>query len=583
MLKTWAMMGITTQGSKKKIYVTDMDTIERSNLNRQFLFRPENVGALKSETAKNAVLQMCPGMNIIAQSLKVAPETENVYTAEFWEGLDGVYTALDNVDARLYVDSRCVLYGKSMVDSGTLGTKGNTQAIIAFKTESYGSTRDPPEEGIPVCTLKHFPHKIEHTIQWARDLFAGEFTLGPEEVNSYISKSDYSKSFGDQQHQYVTALETVYKYLVNNRPLSFDDCVLWARQRFSDEFRDSIAQLIHSFPEDAVTNEGTPFWSGTKRAPQPAEFDVNDPLHLDFIVAAANLRAYNYGITGHSNRDDIKKIINNKYQSLPFMPRQTSIPTTEAEAKAMASSNTMNDDVDVVTSQISSLLSSLPTPQSMAGFRLNPVEFEKDNDANYHIAYITAASNLRAKSYRIRPESAHVTKFIAGKIIPAIATTTALVTGLVCLEMIKLREKKPIEDHRNTFVNLAINTVAASEPSPCAISKIVTPKGEFEHSLWDMDRLKGDITMKQLFDYVKDKYGVNPSILNYGPVMLYMDIGMGIKPHFLERLNVPLSKTVENINKKPLDSSIKTLQFDVSCVDDDDNDVEIPPIEVQFR
>ena len=41
-------------------------------------------------------------------------------------------------------------------------------------TESYGSTRDPDEKGVPICTLKNFPNKIEHTIQWARDDFEGQ-------------------------------------------------------------------------------------------------------------------------------------------------------------------------------------------------------------------------------------------------------------------------------------------------------------------------------------------------------------------------------------------------------------------------
>ena len=69
------------------------------------------------------------------------------------------------MDARLYLDRRCVYYGKPLLESGTLGTMGNTQIVIPKVTESYGSSRDPPEKSIPICTLKNFPNAIEHCLQ----------------------------------------------------------------------------------------------------------------------------------------------------------------------------------------------------------------------------------------------------------------------------------------------------------------------------------------------------------------------------------------------------------------------------------
>ena len=74
-----------------------------------------------------------------------------------------------------------------LLESGTLGTKGNTQVVIPDVTESYSSSHDPPEKAIPICTLKNFPNQIEHTLQWARDQFEGTFTNVSRFLNLYCT------------------------------------------------------------------------------------------------------------------------------------------------------------------------------------------------------------------------------------------------------------------------------------------------------------------------------------------------------------------------------------------------------------
>jgi hypothetical protein len=78
MLKNWAMMGLATAG-EGSIHVTDMDTIEKSNLNRQFLFRPRDVGKFKAEAAARAVVEMNPDLKdrIVAHQDRVGPDTES--------------------------------------------------------------------------------------------------------------------------------------------------------------------------------------------------------------------------------------------------------------------------------------------------------------------------------------------------------------------------------------------------------------------------------------------------------------------------------------------------------------------------
>ena len=81
------------------------------------------------------------------------------------------------------MDSQCVANRKGLIDAGTLGAKGNVQVVVPGQSESYGSSADPPEPAIPVCTLKNFPYEISHTIQWGRDMFGGLYNRRPSQVN----------------------------------------------------------------------------------------------------------------------------------------------------------------------------------------------------------------------------------------------------------------------------------------------------------------------------------------------------------------------------------------------------------------
>lgn len=159
MLKNWALMGVGS-GDTGAVHVTDMDRIEKSNLSRQFLFRPNDIGSAKSVVAARAAAAMNPALKVCAHESRVGSDTESLFNDDFYDKLTGVCTALDNIDARLYMDQRCLFYQLPMLESGTLGTKGNTQVVVPHLTENYGATRDPPEKSIPVCTLKNFPNQV---------------------------------------------------------------------------------------------------------------------------------------------------------------------------------------------------------------------------------------------------------------------------------------------------------------------------------------------------------------------------------------------------------------------------------------
>jgi len=154
----------------------------------------------------------------------------------------------------------------------------------------------------------------------------------------------------------------------------------------------------------------------------------------------------------------------------------------------------------------------------LAGYRLTPVEFEKDDDTNHHIDFITAASNLRAMNYGIAPADRHTTKQIAGKIIPAIATTTSLVTGLVCLELYKIIDcKSKLDDYKNGFVNLALPFFGFSEP-------IAAPKkkyGETEWTLWDRFVFENNPTLHDIIDWFQTNHKLEVTMVSQGVSMLW--------------------------------------------------------------
>jgi ubiquitin-activating enzyme E1 len=178
----------------------------------------------------------------------------------------------------------------------------------------------------------------------------------------------------------------------------------------------------------------------------------------------------------------------------------------------------------------------LPSPSSLAGYRLTPVDFEKDDDSNHHIDFITAASNLRAMNYSIPIADRHTTKQIAGKIIPAIATTTSLVTGLVCLELYKVSiicrihanhesltflkiidGKNKLEDFKNGFVNLALPFFGFSEPVAAKKNKY----GETEWTLWDRFEFNNDPTLKEFIQWFKVHLNYDVSMVSQGVSMLW--------------------------------------------------------------
>merc|ERR1712218_222184 len=364
---------------------------------------------------------------------------------------------------------------------------------------------------------------------------------------------------------------------VKERPSNFEDCVAWARLLWQELFHNQIAQLLHNFPPDQVTSTGSPFWSGPKKCPTALVWNSEDEMHIDFVEAAANLKAEIYGIEKNKDRTVIKAIIA-KVNVPVFEPKSgVKIAVTDAEAQAQAQGGEMSD-----SDTLNNLLSEIPAPEAFKKekLRITPCEFEKDDDSNGHIDFIVACSNSRATNYGIKTADRLTSKGIAGRIIPAIATTTSLVAGLIGLELYKLVQgHRNIDLYKNGFANLALPFVTFSTP-------IEAPKYKYydkEWTLWDRFVINNEDgsekTLEEFMKYFKDTHKLEITMLSQGVSMLYSFFMPANR--LKDRLKMPMSEVVEKVSNKKIPSHTRCLVFELCCNDDTGEDVEVPF--VQYR
>jgi ubiquitin-activating enzyme E1 len=183
---------------------------------------------------------------------------------------------------------------------------------------------------------------------------------------------------------------------------------------------------------------------------------------------------------------------------------------------------------------------------------------------------------LRAENYKIELADRHKIKFIAGKIIPAIATTTALVTGLVVLELYKVLDgKDDIEQYKNGFINLALPFFGFSEPisSPKVVYKSSSGDVSLD-KLWDRFEVP-DFTLQDLIDHFEEK-GLSITMLSSGVSLLYASFFP--KAKLADRFGQKLSELVASVSKKAIPEHQKNVIFEIVAEDTTGEDVEVPYI-----
>lgn len=502
------------------IVVIDLDTIDVSNLNRQFLFRKHHVGKSKAVEASASIARMVPGTNIegIVGNIK-----DSRFGISFFKGFNLVCCALDNLEARRHVNRMCLAAKVPMIESGSTGYIGQT-AVVAEGFECYDCTTRPQTKSYAVCTIRSTPEKPVHCVVWAKFLY--ELIFGPDDEGNVLKDLDgeappqpngtnhadsnsadpssADDSNKENEVQEVTDANGLQNgsssHTANDKPSTKGPSAKRVRHTEGDSAETFARRVCQRVYIDDIEKQRKMKELWKERNP-PVVFDVN---------AVAD-----------KSPEDVQKV---------DLLNQTAWTPEKSAAVFKA---TLIRIVENRKSEIGSLT------------------FDKD-DADA-LLFVASASNLRSHAYGVPLQSPFSVKGIAGNIVHAIATTNAIVGGLIVLEALKIAANDgDIRDCLTTFVSKA--------PVGSRVMKILYPeqlrkknpncfvcsKGHLQLTI-DVEKAKFQTLVQSV---LKNKLSISEPTVNVttgGYHNTLYECGVGLEEDEIAEYNGNLGKTLSEL------------------------------------
>ncbi|GIL75048.1 hypothetical protein Vretifemale_4869 [Volvox reticuliferus] len=396
----------------RNIEVVDLDTIEISNLNRQFLFRKHHVGQSKAITAAQVVKGFCPTASITAHHANMK---ESHFDVDFFRGFDLVLNGLDNLEARRHVNRLCLAAERPLVESGTAGYLGQVTVHLKGSTECFECHPKPTPKSFPICTLRNTPDRPIHTIVWAKDLLFNRLFGRPDAVSDLDDQarredgqnSSASANDGDAAASAAAAA-------ASDVPAEDPSFFLRRDGESSLEYAARVFERVYTWDIEQLCGVKE-LWE-KRPPPKPMRLEELLPDTERAAVGAALETAIAKG-QGSASR---------------------ALGLNNASQKWTASQNA------------AVLLLAIAMYHDMRKEEVGSASFDKDDDLA--VDFVTSASNLRSSCYGIPEQSLFDAKGMAGNIIHAIATTNAIISGLIVIEALKILAGCQ-DAVRNTFLN----------------------------------------------------------------------------------------------------------------------------------
>ncbi|KAH8270002.1 hypothetical protein KR018_002130 [Drosophila ironensis] len=383
-LKNLVLSGFTD------IEIIDLDTIDLSNLNRQFLFHSEHVGKSKAKVARESALSFNPDAKIVAYHDSV---TSTDYGVSFFKKFSVVLSALDNRAARNHVNRMCLNADVPLIESGTSGYNGQVELIKRGLTQCYECTPKAVQRSFAGCTIRNTPSEPIHCIVWAKHLFNQLFgeSIEDEDISPDAADPD-AKDAADNaeentpmeeeasqpEEKTVTESETNGSVARINTRQWAKDCNYDAGKLFNKFFFDDINYLLR------MAN----LWK-ERKAPVPQQWE---PLLENGLAAG--------------DKD--------------FSKQYHKVWTLEECAQVFSSS----------LKELTESFLKLEGDDTLVW----------DKDDRPAMDFVAACANVRSHIFNIERKSRFEVKSMAGNIIPAIATTNAITAGISVMRALNALE-----------------------------------------------------------------------------------------------------------------------------------------------
>lgn len=561
-LKNLSMMGICCDNSNNNnnsnVTITDNDCIEISNLNRQFLFSKANIGQSKSKCACDKVKNFNEDIKCNAQQMILNEETENYFDEDFWMNQDFILNAVDNNEARNYIDKKCCFFSKPYIDTGTLGTVGSCFIFYPYKTQCFRDIPIKIKHQIPMCTLKQFPSKFEHCVEFAKSKFAEIFEEYINDLNLimkdfdkfdliYLSKSNEDE---EQKKEKIKLLIDLIEFYEKHDIMIMSRIII---KLYNKYFVEDIKKIITSYPENMKNKDGSLFWSGSKRFPKVIVFDSSHEFCLMFFKNCLKIFLKIFKCEAKENNlfEYYHKIDGEQISNL--------------NEKIIQQEN-LNEQIKV--------LKELREKANKNYVSLIPVKYDKDNEIEGHLQFIHAFSVLRASNYNIERLEMYNTRIISGNIIPALSTTTSVIVGFSCIQLYSMILNSDVEHFRCANINLANNfydSWVPPKPNMKVDCDLVTNSLkqrvlEKPFSAWESINIEGSFTAREFIDYFEKKYNVIIYFLSCNDIRILEPIFDKKKDQeeMKNKYNKLIEVLFEQSNKK-LNKKKKILELRITC------------------